>query len=710
MEKIAHIDEEREQSVYEHLENVAKKTAEFCSEYDITSTDVQAYAYEVGLVHDLGKYSEAFQNKIRGNLNISVDHSTAGARELVKLRMMAGAFAVSGHHGGIPNGWDTTKSNLMERVKKRKLEPYEDYQSEICFKGIKEPELSAYEEAFFIRMLFSALVDADFLDTEKFMSKDTVARGNYDSIEKLYSKLINYIAPWRNIAQKTPELNKIRTGILEQCLSAGSGERGLYSLTVPTGGGKTVSSLAFALEHAKTNGMQRIIYVIPYTSIIEQNVAVFREILGEQNVLAHYSGSLLSSEDQDDYHEKHKLSIENWDAPVIVTTNVQFFESFYSNKVSKCRKLHNVSNSVVIFDEVQMIPLNYLKPCVKAIQSLVEHYRVSAVLCTATQPALEKWMKPLVPKEICSNYAELFQKLKRTQIKDIGEILEEDLAEKMTNVRQVLTIVNLKAEAQRIYQNLPQEGAFHLSTYMTPFDRKNTLQKIRECLRNGEVCRVVSTSLVEAGVDLDFPIVFRELAGLDSIIQAAGRCNREGNRRQEESIVGVFHLKEIPKLIEKNISITKETYQKYGEYEGLEAIHYYFSALQNLDEESLDQHHIIDSFLQNFEGIQMPFQKISEIFHLIESDTRMLIIPRQKEAARLVEELDRRVKEQENFKCVLQKLGEYSINIFDWEYKAMLDDASAYEIVDGISVLQNLFLYSEKMGLHYKKNGGAIII
>lgn len=706
MKKIAHINVGREQSVYEHLENVAKQTAEFCEEYNITSTDVQAYAYEVGLVHDLGKYSEAFQNKIRGNLDISVDHSTAGARELVKLRMMAGAFAVAGHHGGIPNGWDTTKSNLMERIKKRKLEPYEEYQSEICLKGIKEPELLGYEAAFFIRMLFSALVDADFLDTEKFMRGDSVVRGNYDSIEKLYSKLINYIVPWRNITQKTPELNKIRTDILEQCLSKGTGERGLYSLTVPTGGGKTVSSLAFALEHAKTNGMQRIIYVIPYTSIIEQNVAVFREILGEQNVLAHYSGSLLSSDNEKDYYEKHKLSIENWDAPVIVTTNVQFFESFYSNKVSKCRKLHNVSNSVVIFDEVQMIPLNYLRPCVKAIQSLVENYHVSAVLCTATQPALEKWMKPLETKEICSNYAELFQKLNRTQIKNIGELGEEELFEKMTKVRQMLTIVNLKAEAQRIYQKLPKEGTYHLSTYMTPFDRKNTLQKIRECLRNGEVCRVISTSLVEAGVDLDFPIVFRELAGLDSIIQAAGRCNREGSRRREESIVGVFRLNEIPKLIEKNISMTEETYQKYEKYESLEAIHYYFSALQNLDEESLDQYHIIDGFHRGLDGIQVPFQKISEIFHLIESDTRMLIIPRQKEAARLVEELDRKVKEQENFKGVIQKLGMYSINIFDWEYKAMLDDTSAYEIVDGIAVLQNMFLYSEEMGLRYEKSGG----
>lgn len=447
MKKIAHLSDRGEQTLQEHLENVAKNTAEFCKNYQIPGMNVQEYAYETGLVHDIGKYSDLFQKKIRGNLNIYVDHSTAGAKEMQKAGMLAASFAVAGHHGGMPNGLDTTGTSLLERVTNRELEPYEEYKKEISIKPVKQAKLSSYDVTFFIRMLFSALVDADFLDTERAVSSEKTERGNYDSIDKLYEKLMNYIEPWRRITEQTSGMNKIRTGILEQCIKQGEEKKGLFSLTVPTGGGKTVSSLAFALTHAKKNKMERVIYVIPYTSIIEQTVAVFQEILGEENVLAHYSNSLLDSADEKKgYYEKHKLSVENWDAPVIVTTSVQFFESLYSNKVSKCRKLHNISNSVVIFDEVQMIPLGCMKPCVQAIRALVESYQVSAVLCTATQPALERWMTPLYAKEICSDYRSLFECLKRTEIKELGKVTEEDLLYNITSENQILVIVNTKKE------------------------------------------------------------------------------------------------------------------------------------------------------------------------------------------------------------------------------------------------------------------------
>jgi CRISPR-associated endonuclease/helicase Cas3 len=709
--KLAHIDGEREQSVYSHLVNVAEKTAEFCEDYKIAGANVPAYAYEVGLAHDIGKYSEVFQRKIHGDASVHVDHSTAGARELTKRKMAAGSFAVAGHHGGIPNGWDTSEQNLMQRVKKREIEPYGDYADEIKLEEVAEPRVSPFEFGFFARMLFSSLADADFLDTESFMSEGRIVRGDYDSIQKLHTKLMEYIATWRKVDENTPELNKIRTGILEQCLCMGNGERGLYSLTVPTGGGKTVSSLAFALEHAKKNGMKRIIYVIPYTNIIEQTVGVFQDILGEQNVLAHYANSLLCSDnEQKDYYEKHKLSIENWDAPVIVTTNVQFFESLYSNKVSKCRKLHNIANSVIIFDEVQMIPLNYLKPCAKAIQLLVESYSASAVLCSATQPALEAWMRPLEIKEICPNHAELFQKLKRTIISDMGNISEDELSEKMCGENQVLSIVNLRSTAQEIYQNLPEDGSFHLSTYMRPVDRKDTLRTIRKRLQEGEVCRVVSTSLVEAGVDLDFPSVLREMAGLDSIVQAAGRCNREGKRNIDESMVGVFRFSKTPRMIEKNVSMTEETFQKYGEYDSLEAIHYYFSSLQHLDEDSLDQHHILESFEKPYQETKMPFKKIAENFHLIDSDTRMLIIPIEKKATDLVGELEQKIKNEDSIKQVLQRLGEFSVNVYENKYNAMIEDNSAYEVIDGIAVLQNLSLYTKEIGLSYKGENSSVLI
>lgn len=712
MKKIAHKDGEREQLIMEHLENVGELAAEYCNDYQVETVDASRYAYVTGLAHDIGKYSNMFQRKITENLDITVDHSTAGAKEMRKYGMLAASFAIAGHHGGIPNGNDLTKQNLMERITKRELEPYEEYKNEICLETVQEPKHSAYEESLFTRMIFSALVDADFLDTERFMNQGNVERGNYDSIDDLYKKMMHYIKPWRNITEQTSDLNKIRTKILEQCLKEGEGEKGVYSLTVPTGGGKTVSSLAFALTHAKKNAMKRVIYVIPYTSIIEQNVAVFREILGEENVLAHYGTSLLDSGNEEkDYYYKHRLSIENWDVPVVVTTNVQFFESLYSNKVSKCRKLHNISNSVVIFDEAQMIPLDYLKPCVKVIQNLVKSYQVSAVLCTATQPALDKWMKPLIVKEICPDYKEVFQHLKRVQIKDAGKLTEDSLIQKIISENQVLVIVNTKKEAQKLYRKTSGEGIYHLSTNMTPFDRKKALQDIRKRLRQDKTCRVISTSLVEAGVDLDFPTVFREIAGLDSIVQAAGRCNREGKRKMEESVVWVFRTEEkVHRMIEKNVAMTEETLQKYGQYDAPDAISYYFTSLQALDEEELDQYHILDGFEHNLDGIVMPFKKVEELFHLIRSDTRMMIIPIEKEAIRLLEELENRIKNQENFKIVLRKLGMYAVNVYQDEYQKMLEDNSAYEIIDGIGVLQKTSLYTNEMGLCYEKSDGAVMI
>lgn len=716
---IAHRNKEKVQYVKEHLENVAELTKKFCEDYRVPKTDICKYAYETGLAHDIGKYQKAFQRKITQNQNIFVDHSTAGAREMKNNKRLAASFAIAGHHGGIPNGKDLTNQNLITRVKEKKLEPYEDYKEEINLEEkVPEPKFSdfgdceAFEESFFIRMLFSALVDADFLDTESFMNPAQTERGNYDSIGTLYEKVMDYIAPLRELSDKTSEINKIRTSVLEQCLKRGEGKRGLYSLTVPTGGGKTVSSLAFALTHAKKNEMKRIIYVIPYISIIEQTVKIFREILGEQNVLAHYSNCLLDSETAGkDCCEKHKLSIENWDAPVIVTTNVQFFESLYSNKVSKCRKLHNIANAVIVFDEAQMIPLNCLKPCVKAIQNLIAFYQVSAVFCTATQPALNRWMSPIPIEEICPNYKELFKTLKRTSIRDAGKRTEKELLERVVSQNQILVIVNTKREAQELYQKLPkEEGSYHLSTYMTPTDRRAALEAIYKRLLNGEQCRVISTSLVEAGVDLDFPVVWREMAGLDSIIQAAGRCNREGKAEAEKSVVWVFRLGgKVPDAIVTNVALTKETLQRYG-YDDLEAISDYFESLQNLDDGSLDRYHVIEGFEGELGGVEMPFKKISDTFHLLSSDCKMLIIPIAEEATTLTGELLKRIEAQENFKITLRKLGMYSINIYQNEYERLLGDNSAYEAIDGVAVLQNLELYSKEMGLYCEKTDGAAMV
>ena len=325
--------------------------------------------------------------------------------------------------------------------------------------------------------------------------------------------------------------------------------------------------------------MDRVIYVIPYTSIIEQNAAVFREILGDSNVLEHHSNmddfAAEGLEETEELKAMH-LAAENWDKPVIVTTNVQFFESLYGSRSSRCRKLHNIANSVIIFDEAQMLPTDYLKPCTAMIEELIANYRVSAVLCTATQPAL----RPFFPKErhiteLCSRMEEQFRFFKRTTFSDLGTISESQLEEHLGAERKALCIVNTRRQAQELYKELKGEGVYHLSTSMYPSHRRRVLEEIKTCLDDGRKCLVISTSLVEAGVDLDFDTVYRELAGVDSMIQAAGRCNREGKRGARESRVFTFSLegeKTSPGQAQQT-SIAKSLLEEGMEISALSLIH-----------------------------------------------------------------------------------------------------------------------------------------
>ena len=389
------------------------------------------------------------------------------------------------------------------------------------------------------------------------------------SLEELLQKLQSHVAPW--LKEPKNELCAKRSDILRSCLQGGEREKGLYTLTVPTGGGKTVSSLAFALTHAVRHGMKRVVYVIPYTSIIEQNAKVFAEILGPENVLEHHSQTELADEKGDSETpeaRRRRLACENWDAPVIVTTAVQFFESLYAAKTSRCRKLHNLAGSVVIFDEAQTLPVPFLKPCVSAIGELVRHYGVTAVLCTATQPELGRLFNELAPelsiREIAPEPDELFEFFRRVSFQREGQLSNEELAARLTETEQALCIVNTRKRAREVFQLLPEEGRFHLSTLMTPQDRKRVLDAVRERLKERKPCRVVSTSLVEAGVDVDFPAVWREVAGLDSILQAAGRCNREGKRPAAESIVHIFHADgRIPRMLKLNVAAAESVLADY---------------------------------------------------------------------------------------------------------------------------------------------------
>lgn len=710
MKYVAHLQEEREQTVKEHLEGTAKLSGEFAKKFG-----KEEWGYCCGYLHDIGKYSVEFQHKIRENGNEQIDHSTAGAKVCVEKGGLYPimSYCIAGHHAGLPNYGSSQdggfESTLMGRMKKT-LKDYSAYQDEIeipkvttvpiAYGETKNPDFSL---SVFIRMLYSCLVDADFLDTEAFMKKGEIKRDTGESIEILLQKLEKYVSKWL-LNKEINTVNGRRTEILRNCLEAGKREKGLFRLTVPTGGGKTVASLAFALRHAVHNNMDRIIYVIPYTSIIEQNAQIFRSILGDENVLESHCN--VDYGDSEEWNPM-KLAAENWDKPVVVTTNVQFFESLFGNKSSKCRKLHNIANSVVIFDEVQMLPADYLKPCIAMIEELVSSFGVSAVLCTATQPALQPFFQSGISAyELCPRMEEQFAFFKRTTFQNLNKISEEDLIEKLSGEYQALCIVNTKKKAQALYKALKGQGVFHLSTSMYPKHRKRVLEEVRRCLNNGERCLVLSTSLVEAGVDLDFQSVYRQLAGIDSVIQAAGRCNREGKRSPEESNVYVFRFEEQERILgqRKQIEAAKTLVSEGKDISALETIEEYFKFLYHLKSSELDKKNI----MAQFKGIKCNFPKVAEDFKMIENDTKTVFIPIEEEAQDLLQQL----KYQGFTKTTMRKAGQYSVALYDDVIEKM-EAAGMIELVaeniNDFYELKDKERYTEEFGLDLNiENGMAL--
>ena len=604
----------------------------------------------------------------------------------------------------------------MAKVQSGRIENYIAFQNDVKLPKVSLPQTIGKDlpaDCFLIRMLFSCLVDADYLDTEGFMNKkaekeskrDDAGWSNPADMEKLDKRLQEYIAGW---FPPKNELNRLRCGILETCITKGENEKpGLFTLTVPTGGGKTVASLAFAVRHARKYRKRRIIYVIPYTSIIEQTADIFKEILGTENVLEHYSDVLYEDEGGETEEAIRKVkATENWDMPVIVTTAVQFCESLYSNKPSKCRKLHNIADSVIVFDEAQMLPISYLLPCVHGISQLVKRYNVSAVLCTATQPALENIFKKYLPNypaiELCPEEFRKDHMFRRVTFCKAGRLTWEELGRKFNDYHQVLCIVNSRKNANQIFQMLEGEGTFHLSTLMYPEHRRRTLDEIRRRLVEGEKCRVVSTSLIEAGVDVDFPVVFREEAGLDSILQAAGRCNREGKRAREESVVTIFQAENRPpQLFSVSIGAARSVLMKREDIASEEAIHEYFVELLDLKGEKAEDKKQI---LKRMESGDFPFKSVAEDFRFIENDTKNIYIPNKNN-----KDLISRLQQGEREKELFRELGQYGVAVYNQHYDT-LREAGDLEILDDEAViLVNENLYSEETGLSLEADFGKVL-
>ena len=710
MKYLAHIAEDREQTLAEHLEKTAQLAGEFAERFG-----KREWGYCCGLLHDIGKYSLEFQKKITENNNIKVDHATAGAQLCYELKGFYSllSYCIAGHHAGLPDYGSSvdsgSASTLSGRLKKN-IKDYSAYKDEILIPKLntvpfeqKKTENPSFSLSVFIRMMYSCLVDADFLDTEFFMKAGKIERDRGECVGILFERLQNHIAGWLE-NQEQDTVNGRRTEILKNCIGSGKEAKGLFRLTVPTGGGKTIASLAFGLSHAVEHQLDRVIYVVPYTSIIEQNAEVFRKLLGEGNVLEnHCHVDYESSEEL----KPLQLASENWDKPIVVTTNVQFFESLFANKSSKCRKLHNIANSVIIFDEAQMLPNDYMKPCIAMMEELVRNYRASIVLCTATQPVLASFFQKNADiRELCPRMEEQFRFFERVTYQNMGIVKEEELVNRLNEGNQVLCVVNTRKQAQSIYRHLEGEGVYHLSTSMYPRHRQRILNEVRERLNKDKRCVLISTSLVEAGVDLDFQTVYRQLAGVDSMIQAAGRCNREGKRNQNESIVFIFQFEDAESVSgqRQQIDVSKMLLADNEDLSSLETIQNYFKMLYHFKGESLDKKRILDEFQKQ----RFNFAKVGKEFKLIEENTKTLCITQEGEAQRLLEQM----KYQGYTKTGMRKISRYCIQVREKELDK-LNGAGMVRLVsedmEDFYELTDASQYTEDLGLNLNIEAGMAL-
>jgi len=715
------------QPLRDHLVGVADAARGFAAAFG--SEDI---AWITGLCHDLGKYSNEFQKRLE-DPRVRVDHSTGGAALAFGKYGAVGrliAYAVAGHHGGMPDGGGAVESSLAWRIRQKDIPDFSAYAEEVELpEAAPRPALSAdtcrpgFTASFFVRMLFSCLVDADFLDTERFLQpvKSQRRRGPTELV-RLEEGLAKHLQHTMASAPATL-VNRKRAEVLQDCLAAAESEPGLFTLTVPTGGGKTLSSLAFALKHARLNGLRRVIYVIPFTSIIEQSTRVFRDAVGKDAVLEHHSNVVAPMEDPGDrIPSRSELAEENWDIPLIVTTNVQFFESLFSNRPSRCRKLHNVAGSVVILDEAQMLPVEMLRPCVAALCELTRNYRATVVLCSATQPALEGlFPRATVPTEITRNPSELYTSLRRVECRNLGVASNHEIAEQLLGRKQALCIVNTRRHAREIFQLLGKmDGHYHLSAALCPVHRSARLADIRARLSQAHVCRVVSTQLIEAGVHIDFPVVVRAVAGIDSIAQAAGRCNREGKLAKGEVLVftptgeeGMSHV-----WFRRTAAIASSILEREEDPLSLKAVHRYFHDLYFYEDgasdcgnrpSGLDTNGILSRIELGSKALEFPFREVADLFKVIGEDTIGVVVSYDDECKRLLAE----VRAMGISRHRARRLQPYTVSLRLWEYRN-LEEAGLLEEVEGITVLRDMGVYDDDYGLlassASEKGGDAWIV
>jgi CRISPR-associated endonuclease/helicase Cas3 len=718
----------------DHLDKVAHSAAVFAEVFGARS-----WGEVLGRCHDLGKLSDEFQLYLHnaGGASVDagiedesttgkrVDHSTFGARFVAenagKVFGQILAFCIAGHHTGLPD--ETSSDDATQRSTLRhKLDPVK--YSIPCVSGPKtalptltlplKPTVAGRDDApfqlaFFTRMLFSCLIDADRTRTEEFC--DPVASAERSRLAAEHSRpslaaLKDQLdASLRNMQQDaTPtDVNHQRTIVLEDCRGAADLQPGFFSLNVPTGGGKTLSSLAFALGHALKHNLRRVVVAIPFTSIIEQTADVYRAALGQfaASGLVEHHTNLQPVRDT----RSNQLGTENWDAPLIVTTNVQLLESLFAYQTTPCRKLHNLARSVIVLDEAQTIPVELLKPALAALRELVLNYGCSVVLCTATQPALERRadfaigleaVRPIIP-----DAAPLFHALRRVEVCSVGKLTDDKLAPRLAQEKAVLCIVNTRKHASRLYDlvaAMSESGdCFHLSTWMCGAHRRAVLKIIRNRLAAKLPCRVVSTQLVEAGVDLDFPVVYRAEAGFDSIAQAAGRCNREGLLPLGLTYLFEAEVQPPAGLLRAAVDVGRELLPSHPDPLAPEAIEAYFQLLYWSQKHIWDKHHVMEKmkFDSQRGRALLQFREVADAFRMIRDDQLPILVPYNAEAIILRDKLMSR-----SIAFIPQReLQPYLVSVRKEAVQQMQLRGFVTEHESGVWLLLNHSLYSKDKGL-----------
>jgi CRISPR-associated endonuclease/helicase Cas3 len=732
---------EKWEPLEDHLQRVAELAAEFASAFG-----AEEWGRLAGAWHDLGKYSERFQSYLKATADPDaaenednpgrVDHSTFGAQHAAKVFADLGqphfgqllAFCIAGHHGNLPDAVSsdatTSGSTLHARLKAGpprvppvQLPPGQPQPAKLRLPFVPTPDIAGFQIAFFTRMLFSALIDADRTATEEFCNSTQAAERSQvkPSLADLRVTFDAFMDRLDTAADPTP-VNRLRANVLSDCFAAAERPPGFFSLKVPTGGGKTYASLAFALEHAlahsQTHGFRRVVVAIPFTSIIEQTADVYRSALGslaELGLIEHHSNI-----DPKKHTRRNQLAAENWDAPLIVTTNVQLYESLFAARTTPCRKLHRLAKSVIVLDEAQTIPVELLRPTLLALKQLVAHYGCTVVLCTATQPALERrgnefeiGLEKVCP--IVSDVPGLFNALRRVEITRLGVLRDEQLVERLAQeADSALCIVNTRAHAAKLYDALVarrgKAGCYHLSTFMCAQHRRDVLTEIRQRLKDGKPCRLISTQLIEAGVDIDFPAVYRAPAGYDSIAQAAGRCNREGRLEQNgQALLGRVYLFETenpppPGLQRAAAQCARELADRHADPIAPEAVEAYFRLFYWSQQHQWDKPNVLAALADDFKHkeVQLKFRTAASLYQIIREEQQSILVPYNADARAM---RDRLLRSGEADYLLLRDAQRYVVGVFDKMLDKFCENGVVIPHESGLWLLVNDNAFSREKGL-----------